>query len=66
MMFLQTQLFLSMLQPLGWPCKNIPLLQMQELAHYWEKEFEWRKAEAQINSFSNYEMRVNGIEVKAL
>jgi hypothetical protein len=39
---------------------------MQELAHYWEKEFDWRKAEAQINSFSNYEMRVNGIEVRAL
>lgn len=36
---------------------------MQELAHYWEKEFDWRKAEARINSFANYEMRVNGIEV---
>ena len=36
---------------------------MQELAHYWEKEFDWRKAEAQINSFANYEMEVNGIEV---
>ena len=35
----------------------------QELAHYWEKEFDWRKAEAQINSFANYEMEVNGIEV---
>ncbi len=36
---------------------------IQELAHYWEKEYDWRKAEAHINSFANYEMEVNGIEV---
>ena len=36
---------------------------IQELAHYWEKDFDWRKAEAHINSFANYEMRVNDIEV---
>ena len=36
---------------------------MQELAHYWEKEYDWRKAEAHINSFANYEMDVNGIGV---
>ncbi|CAL5229171.1 g12446 [Coccomyxa viridis] len=36
---------------------------IQELAHYWEKEYDWRKAEAHINSFANYEMEVNGIEL---
>ena len=42
------------------------LNETQELAHYWEKEFDWRKAEARINSFANYEIRVNGIEVDYL
>ncbi len=36
---------------------------VQELARYWEKEFDWRKAEAHINSFANYDMEVNGIAV---
>jgi len=39
---------------------------VQELAQYWEEGFDWRKAEAHINSFANYEMRVNGIEVDTL
>ena len=45
------------------PCHKEWLNGIQELAHYWEKEFDWRKAEAHINSFANYEMRVNDIEV---
>ena len=36
---------------------------MQELAHYWEHEFDWRKAEAKLNSYHNYKLFVNGIDV---
>jgi len=38
------------------PCK-------QELAEYWRNEFDWRKAEAQLNSFKQYKLRVNGIDL---
>lgn len=35
----------------------------QELADYWENEFDWRKPEAKINSYHNYKLEVNGIDV---
>jgi hypothetical protein len=38
-------------------------LDLQELADYWQNTFDWKKAEASLNSFANYEMRVNGIEL---
>ena len=34
----------------------------QELAQYWLEKYQWKKAEAGLNSFANYEMLCNGIE----
>ena len=36
---------------------------LQELAEYWETKFDWQKAEAHINSFSQYKLKVNGIDL---
>lgn len=35
----------------------------QELVEYWEKSFDWRSAEEALNTFSNYELDVNGINL---
>lgn len=50
------------------PKDNPPLFihnlhQLQELAEYWQNTFDWRKAEASLNSFANFELNVNGIEL---
>lgn len=39
------------------PCNS------QELAEYWQNTFDWRKAEASLNSFANFDMSVNGIDL---
>jgi len=36
---------------------------VQDLAKYWQHQYDWRKAEATINSFSNYKLQINGIEL---
>ncbi|KAL3151609.1 hypothetical protein ABBQ38_012601 [Trebouxia sp. C0009 RCD-2024] len=36
---------------------------VQELAEHWETKFDWQKAEAYINSFRQYKLTVNGIEL---
>ncbi len=38
-------------------------LYLQELAAYWQHDFDWRQSEARINSFHNYKLLVNGIDV---
>mmetsp|Transcript_16603 Transcript_16603/g.19348 ORF Transcript_16603/g.19348 Transcript_16603/m.19348 type:complete len:447 (-) Transcript_16603:11-1351(-) len=30
---------------------------------YWEKEFDWKKAEAELNTFSNYKANVSGLGI---
>ena len=37
----------------------------QELAEYWQNKFDWRRAEAGLNKFKNYELEVNSIEVSS-
>lgn len=36
---------------------------VKELAGYWQHQYDWRKAEANINTFSNYKLHVNGIDL---
>ena len=36
---------------------------MQDLAEYWQHEFDWRKVEAEINAYDNYKLLVNGVDV---
>ncbi|MGW0548810.1 epoxide hydrolase family protein [Streptomyces altiplanensis] len=36
---------------------------LQELADYWLHQYDWRKAEAAINAYQHYQVRVNGVPV---
>ncbi|WP_367047501.1 epoxide hydrolase [Streptomyces sp. Je 1-332] len=36
---------------------------LQELAEYWLHHYDWRKAEAAINSYEHYRVRVDGVPV---
>ena len=35
----------------------------QELAHHWATKFNWRKQEAYLNSFPQFKLPVNGIDL---
>ncbi|BDA50390.1 Epoxide hydrolase 1 [Coccomyxa sp. Obi] len=50
------------LEGVGWEYGS-ELGYVKELAEYWQNTFDWRKAEASLNSFANFEMNVNGIEL---
>ncbi|KAK9833283.1 hypothetical protein WJX81_002954 [Elliptochloris bilobata] len=36
---------------------------LKELAHYWATSFDWRKQEAYLNSFPQFKLLVNGIDL---
>lgn len=36
---------------------------MKELSHYWQNNFDWRKVEAEINSFPNFIADIDGFEI---
>ena len=36
---------------------------LQELADYWEHNFDWKKAEAMMNAFEHYKLQLNGIDL---
>ena len=36
---------------------------MKEISSYWIKEFDWKKHEAEINNFSNFTSKVDGIDI---
>ena len=36
---------------------------LQELADYWRSAYDWRKAEAAINAYEHYRVRVEGVPV---
>ena len=39
---------------------------LQELAEYWFHRYDWRKAEAAINAYANYQVHVDGVPVHFL
>src|SRR5437868_14456779 len=36
---------------------------MQALANYWASDYDWRKAEARINSYANFITNIVGIDI---
>ncbi|MCR8844980.1 epoxide hydrolase [Paenibacillus sp. SC116] len=42
---------------------GIPLDWMKEMASYWRNEFDWRKVEASINSYPNFKMKIDGLDI---
>ncbi len=54
-----------------WPSKElvsdrsqgVQLATLQELARYWETEYEWRKAEAKLNALPQFMTEIDGVNI---
>lgn len=46
----------------GWG-EGVPLDSAQELVGYWQKKYDWRRFERQINSFAQYRTSIDGLGI---
>jgi len=54
-----------------WPTKElvddrsqgVQLATLQELARYWETDYDWRKAEAKLNALPEFTTEIDGVEI---
>src|SRR5258708_19247042 len=54
-----------------WPSKELvsdrsqglQLATLQELARYWETEYDWRKAETKLNALSQFTTEIDGVDI---
>src|SRR6478736_2668021 len=42
---------------------GVQLATLQELAHYWMSEYDWRKAEAKLNALPQFNTEIDGLEI---
>jgi pimeloyl-ACP methyl ester carboxylesterase len=55
-----------------WPSKElvpdrsqgVQLATLQELARYWETDYDWRKAEAKLNALPQFTTEIDGVEIQ--
>src|SRR4051812_31077972 len=43
--------------------QGVPLALMQELAHYWATEYDWRPCEAALNALPNFVTEIDGLDI---
>jgi pimeloyl-ACP methyl ester carboxylesterase len=43
--------------------QGVQLATTQALARYWEKEYDWRKVEARLNSLPNFITKIDGLDI---
>jgi pimeloyl-ACP methyl ester carboxylesterase len=43
--------------------QGVPLALMQDLAHYWATEYDWRKCEARLNAVPNFTTEIDGLDI---
>jgi pimeloyl-ACP methyl ester carboxylesterase len=43
--------------------QGVPLAMMQELAHYWATDYDWRKCEARLNALPNFVTEIDGLDI---
>jgi pimeloyl-ACP methyl ester carboxylesterase len=55
----------SELPGVGWS-RGVPLAYMQELAAYWQNDYDWREWEAKLNGFPQYMTTIDGANVHFL
>jgi hypothetical protein len=56
---------------MNWPEKEtvadqsqgVPLAMIQELAHYWAIEYDWRKVEARLNALPQFMTEIDGLDI---
>ena len=41
--------------------QGVPLAMMQELAHYWAADYDWRKCEAKLNALPQFMTEIDGL-----
>jgi len=59
------------IQATRWPEKEtvadttqgVPLAGLQELAHYWASEYDWRKCEAKLNALPQFTTDIDGLRI---
>ncbi len=49
----------------GWQY-GVDLDYMKQLVEYWQQEYDWRKHEAQLNSFNQFQTRIDGVDLHFL
>jgi len=43
--------------------QGVQLATMQQLARYWATEYDWRKAEAKLNSYPQFLTEIDGLDI---
>ena len=43
--------------------QGVPLATMQKLTRYWQTDYDWRKAEAKLNSFPQFITTIDGLDI---
>src|SRR5919199_1522125 len=43
--------------------QGAPLAELQELVRYWSTDYDWRKAEAQLNAWPQFMTTIDGVDV---
>ena len=43
--------------------QGVPLATMQELAHYWATDYDWRKAEARLSAYPQFVTSIDGLDI---
>src|SRR2546429_1831131 len=43
--------------------QGVQLAMIQELARYWESDYDWRKAEAKLNALPQFMTEIDGVEI---
>jgi len=43
--------------------QGVPLALMQDLARYWQTEYDWRKCEARLNAVPNFVTEIDGLDI---
>jgi pimeloyl-ACP methyl ester carboxylesterase len=50
-------------ETVGDSTQGVPLATMQELARYWATDYDWRKAEAKLNSYPQFITNIDGLDI---
>src|ERR687890_1449311 len=43
--------------------QGVQLATMQELARYWQTDYDWRKAEAELNALPQFTTEIDGVDI---
>ena len=43
--------------------QGVQLATLKELARFWEKDYDWRKAEARLNAFPQFMTKIDGVDI---